>query len=269
MFAAGMELRRLGKSKKNMYVVPNNILGQWKNIFLQMYPDANLLVIDNKNFCASKRSQTLQRIIDEDFDGIIISYSCFDMLSLSEEYYRDLYQKRLKKLEQACTVFYSTAKIDRKRKTIEDTLNYLHASCMNNVCDIPFDKLGINTLFVDEAHNYKNVGIETSINRVLGGGGNGSAKGRGMMDKVHCVQRMNNGGRVILATGTPITNSITDIFIMQKYLQDGELEFLGLQNFDAWAGMFAQKTTEFEIDVDTNSYHLATRFAKTNFRSFC
>ena len=262
MIAAGMELRRLGKSKKNMYVVPNNILGQWKNIFLQMYPDANLLVIDNKNFCTSKRSQTLQRIIDEDFDGIIISYSCFDMLSLSEEYYRDLYQKRLKKLEQACTVFYSTAKIDRKRKTIEDTLNYLHASCMNNVCDIPFDKLGINTLFVDEAHNYKNVGIETSINRVLGGGGNGSAKGRGMMDKVHCVQRMNNGGRVILATGTPITNSITDIFIMQKYLQDGELEFLGLQNFDAWAGMFAQKTTEFEIDVDTNSYHLATRFAK-------
>ena len=119
-----------------------------------------------------------------------------------------------------------------------------------------------DTLFVDEIHNYKNVTVETSITRVFGTGSHGSNKCDAMMDKIHCIQRQNQGGRIILATGTPITNSITDIFVMQKYLQEGEMEFLGIHNFDNWVGMFAQKTTEFEIGVDTNSYKLTTRFAR-------
>ena len=102
-------------------------------------------------------------------------------------------------------------------------------------------------------HNYKNVTVHSSITKVLGAGAQGSKKCDAMLDKIHCIQRQNQGGRIILATGTPITNSITDIFVMQKYLQDGELEFLGVHNFDNWAGMFAQKTTEFEVGVDTNT----------------
>lgn len=262
MIAAGMELRRLGKSKKNLYVVPNNIIGQWEDIFHKMYPQAKLLIVTNHNFNQRKRSETLQRIIQEDFDGILMTYSCFDMLSLSKRYYMDLYKKRLQLLDKASQVFYSPKKINSRRQAMLDTLTKIQESYVDNICDVAFDELGINTLFVDEAHNYKNVGVETSISRVLGAGGRGSKKCQGMMDKVHCVQRQNNGGRVILATGTPITNSITDIFVMQKYLQEGELEFLGLHNFDNWAGMFAEKTTDFEIDVDTNSYHLATRFAR-------
>lgn len=262
MIAAGMELRRLGKSKKNMYVVPNNIISQWKEIFLKMYPQANLLVVDNKNFNVHKRNDTLSRIKNEDFDAIIMAYSSFDMLSLSKKYYIDLHKRQLNMIEKATKIFYSKAKLDRKRKSIEETLDKLQKETVANICEIPFDDLGVNTLFVDEAHNYKNVGIETNITRVLGGGGQFSNKAKGMMDKVHCVQRQNNGGRVILATGTPITNSITDIYTMQRYLQEGELEFLGLKNFDAWAGMFAEKKTDFEIDVDTNSYHLATRFSR-------
>lgn len=261
MVAAGMELRRLGKSKKNLYVIPNNIMSSWKDIFYEMYPQANLLIVDNDNFNIKKRSETLQRIIDEDFDGILMTYSCFDRLSLSDRYYVDMYMEMLEKLKKAENMFNGKSKIERKRLKIQKTIEELKNKMTKNIKEIAFDDLGINTLFVDEAHNYKNVEIQTNITRVLGVGG-GSAKGTGMMDKVHCVQRQNDGGRIVFATGTPITNSITDIFVMQKYLQNGELEFLGLQNFDAWAGMFARKTTDFEIDVDTNSYHLATRFAQ-------
>ena len=268
MIAAGMELRRLGKSKKNLYVIPNNIMPQWVDMFKKMYPSANLLVVTNKNFNLKKRGETLNRIVNEDFDAILMAYSCFDMLSLSKRYYSEFYAKKLEQLDKAKVNFYKKKDddkigvIERKRLAIMNLMTKLQEDMTENVCDIPFDDLGINTLFVDEAHNYKNVSVGTAITRVRGISNAGSKKCDAMMDKVHCVQRQNNGGRVILATGTPITNSITDLFILQKYLQDGELEFLGIQNFDSWIGMFGKKTTEFEIDVDTNNYHLATRFSR-------
>lgn len=262
MIAAGMELRRLGKSKKNLYVIPNNILPQWREMFLTLYPDARLLVVDRRNFNVKKRNETLKQIIDEDFDAILMAYSCFDMLSLSEDYYNKFYEEQIRLLEKASEALYSRKNIERKRLSISKKLVKLQEEHVDNICDIPFDALGINTLFVDEAHNYKNVSVHTGITRVRGLSNTGSKKCDGMMDKVHCVQRMNHGGRVVMATGTPITNSVTDIFIMQKYLQDGELEFLSIQNFDSWIAMFGNKTTEFEIDIDTNNYRLATRFSK-------
>ncbi len=262
MIAAGMELRRLGKSKKNLYVIPNNILPQWVEMFRYLYRDAKLLVVDRKNFNTEKRAETLRKIIDEDFDAILMAYSCFDMLSLSQKYYKELYEKQLEMLDKANTRFYSKAMVSKKRISVMKILEKLQFETTSNVCEIPFDELGINTLFVDEAHNYKNVTLHTGISRVRGISGSGSAKCDGMMDKVHCVQRQNFGGRVIMATGTPITNSITDLFVMQKFLQDGELEFMGIQNFDSWVAMFGKKSTEFEIDVDTSTYHLSTRFSK-------
>ncbi|MBO5560336.1 MAG: hypothetical protein J6A07_01645, partial [Firmicutes bacterium] len=125
-----------------------------------------------------------------------------------------------------------------------------------------FDELGITRLFVDEAHNYKNVPIETKIENVMGISSGGSKKCRNMLDKVRIVQKNNDGKGVIMATATPITNSLTDAYVMQQYLQSGELALLDLQSFDSWIGMFAEKVTEFEVDVDTNSYRLATRFSK-------
>ncbi|MBR2406371.1 MAG: DEAD/DEAH box helicase family protein [Clostridia bacterium] len=261
MIAAGMELRRLGKSQKNMYVIPNNIMPQWVQMFHTMYPDAKLLTITNKNFNQKKRYATLKLIMDEDFDAILITYSCFDMLSLSKKYYKDLYLKQLERLEKAREKNPSKS-IAGNRARVLELLDKLEEDAVNSVCEIPFDDLGINTLFVDEAHNYKNVSVASRITRVRGISTVGSKKCDGMMDKIHCVQRQNNGGRVVLATGTPITNSITDLFVMQKYLQEGELEFMGIHTFDAWVGMFGKKTTEFEIDVDTNSYRLATRFSR-------
>lgn len=262
MIAAGMELRRLGKSKKNLYVVPNNIIGQWESIFRKMYPEANLLTVSNRNFGPGKRSETLNRIRDEDFDAILMTYSCFDMLSLSDRYYIRIYKERLEMLEKAARSFYSGGKLEEKRRHIQETLDKLQRSYKKTPKVMPFDELGINTMFLDEAHNYKNIDLESRISRVRGSGSGGSAKGNGMMDKVHCIQRMNDGGRIVFATGTPVTNSLSDIFVMQKYLQEGELEFQNIHSFDAWAGMYAEKTTDFEIDVDTNSYHLVTRFSR-------
>jgi len=262
MIAAGMELKRLGKSQKNMYVIPNNIMPQWRKMFLEMYPHANILIVDRRNFNSKKRADTLNRIITEDFDAILITYSCFDMLSLSKKYYVEFYEKRLQMLTKAKEKFSSESVIEAKRRAAMKALEKLQEDMTENVCEIPFDELGVSTLFIDEAHNYKNVTLNTGISRIRGVSNTGSKKCDAMMDKVHCVQRQNGGGRVVMATGTPITNSITDLFIMQKYLQDGELEFLGIQNFDSWVAMFGKKVSEFEIDVDTNSYHLATRFAK-------
>ena len=263
MIAAGQEMKRMGLSTKNMYVVPNNIVGQWKNIFASMYPNAKLLCVDPKSFAPNKREVVLERIRDEDFDGIIIAYSCFEQIPISKEYYiEELKEKKKMVSELAAQKGKATSKLKKKKEALEKALSEM-ALAMDDMYDtVYFDELGITRLFVDEAHNFKNVPFETKANKVLGINGSGSKRCQDMMDKVHMVQKKNGGKGVVLATGTPITNSITDAYIMQQYLQSGELAMLDLQSFDAWIGMFAERSTEFEIDVDTSSYRLATRFAK-------
>ncbi len=263
MIAAGQELRRMGLSKKNMYVVPNNIVGQWEQIFKQMYPNANVLCVEPKVFKPEKREKTLERIRDEEFDGIIIAYSCFEQIPLSREYYLEEMREKKEEIEK---IVYerskATRRLRKKQEAISDALAELTVAIDDSYDGIYFDELGINRLFVDEAHNFKNVPLDTQITNVLGISSSGSSKCKDMMDKVHLIQKNNNGKGVVMATGTPITNSITDAFIMQKYLQDGELGLLEINNFDAWVGMFAEQKTEFEVDVDTNSYRLATRFSE-------
>lgn len=263
MIAAGMELKRMGLSRKNLYVVPNNIVGQWEKLFSVMYPDSKLLCVEPKNFTPTKRESVLEQIRDEDFDGIIMAYSCFEQIPLSKDFYTEQLQETLDKIsELASNTNKATSKLERKKEAVRKALSSLELAMDNMYDTVYFDELGITRLFVDEAHNYKNVPIETKVDKVLGISSKGSKKCRDMMDKVRLVQKQNNGGGVVMATGTPITNSITDAFVMQKYLQSGELGMLDLQSFDSWIGMFAERVTEFEIDVDTSSYRLATRFAK-------
>lgn len=263
MIAAGMELKRMGLSKKNLYVVPNNIVGQWKNIFDTMYPSANVLCVEPKDFTPQKRERMLGKIRDENFDGIIMAYSCFERIPLSKDFYFDELQRSKEIINSIATQkSKATSGIKKKKEAIEKALLDLNSKLDDIYQTVYFDELGITRLFVDEAHNYKNVPIETKADKVLGISASGSKKCSDMMDKVRLIQKQNNGGGVVLATGTPITNSITDAFIMQKYLQSGDLAMLDLQSFDSWIGMFAEKVTEFEIDVDTSSYRLATRFAK-------
>ena len=263
MIAAGMEKRRIKPETQNLYVVPNNIVGQWENIFKSMYPDANILCVSPKSFTPQKREEVLENIRDMDYDGIIMAYSCFEQIPISKDYYVEELEESKKELERVAEDYSkATSRLERKRDAVRKALSELSLA-MDDLYDrVYFDELGITDLYVDEAHNFKNIKIETKINNVLGISSNGSKKCKDMMDKVHLIQKQNNGGGVVMATGTPITNSITDAFVMQKYLQEGELALLDLQNFDSWVGMFAEKVSEFEIDVDTSSYRLTSRFAK-------
>ena len=263
MIAAGMELKRMGLSKKNLFVVPNNIVGQWQKIFLELYPTANILCVSPKDFTPTKREAVLEKIKNNDYDGIIMAYSCFDMIPMTNEYYLEQLKEQKRALEElASDTKKHTSSIDRKLKTTKEEIAKLLDTIVSVTPQTSFDELGITRLFLDEAHNYKNVPVETKADNVLGISSLGSEKCKLMMDKVHYIQKKNNGGGVIMATGTPITNSLTDIFVMQKYLQSGELALLDLQSFDAWIGMFAERDTGFEIDVDTSQYRMATRFSR-------
>lgn len=204
MIAAGQELRRMGLSNKNMYVVPNNIVGQWKNIFLTMYPNAKLLCIDPASFAPNKREKVLERIKNEDHDGIIIAYSCFERIPVSKDYY--IAELKAKKELIAKTVECQgkgTSKLKKKKESVEKALAELTLSIEDMYDTVCFDELGITRLFVDEAHNFKNVTIETKIKSALGINSTGSKKCRDMMDKVHIVQKQNDGKGVVFATGTP------------------------------------------------------------------
>lgn len=263
MIAAGQEQIRMGLSKKNMYVVPNNIVGQWKSIFNQLYPNANILVVEPKTFKPDKREKVLENIRDNDYDGIIIAYSCFEQIPVSKDFYISDLEKQKEEISEVIeNSRFTTNKLHKKFDNIKLALSELIVAIDDIYERVYFDELGITRLFVDEAHNFKNVPIETKITNALGISSTGSKKCRDMMDKVHIVQKQNDGKGVVFATGTPITNSITDAYIMQKYLQSGELAMLDLQSFDSWVAMFAEETTEFEIDVDTSSYRLATRFSR-------
>ena len=263
MIAAGMKMRKMGLSKKNLYVVPNNIVGQWKSIFETMYPNAKLFCVEPRIFKSEKRQKLLEKIRDDDFDAIIMAYSCFEQIAVSREFIEAELKEKKEQLEKVLEdVTKRTSKVSRKKKAIDDALSNLLWTIEKTTGAICFDELGITRLFVDEAHNFKNVPIDTQIDKVLGISKTGSKKCQDMMDKVHIVQKLNGGGGVVMATGTPITNSITDAFVFQKYLQDGELAMLDLQHFDSWIGMFAERTTNFEVDVDTSNYRMAVRFTK-------
>ena len=263
MIAAGQELRRMGLSKKNMYVVPNNIVGQWRDIFLKMYPNANILCIEPKNFTPSKRERVLTDIAGNDYDGIIITYSCFESIPVSKkEAIAELEKKKNELKSIMREKSRNTSRIRKKVENLDKAINELYIALNDMYDTVFFDDLGITRLFVDEAHNFKNVPLDTQIDKVLGLNKTGSKKCRDMMDKVHIVQKNNDGKGVVMATGTPITNSVSDAFVFQQYLQSGELGMLDLQTFDAWVGMFAERKTDFEIDVDTGTYRLATRLSK-------
>ena len=263
MIAAGMEMRRMGISKKNLYVVPNNIVGQWKDIFLKMYPQANILCVEPKNFKPEKRDEMMEKIKYNDYDGIIMAYSCFDLIKLSKEFQQKEIESLIETVSEALrNGLKYTSRLLEKRRKLREICEDMRRSLYVAEDEVYFDELEINTLFVDEAHNYKNLAVETKISNLLGLSKGGSKKCSQMLEKVRCVQKNNNGRGIVFATGTPITNSVTDVYVMQKYLQSGELALLDLQSFDSWVGMFAEKEESFEIDVDTSEYRMATRLSK-------
>ena len=263
MIAAGMEKKRLGLSNKNLYVVPNNLVGQWHSIFKTLYPNSNVLCIEPKNFTTTKRRKVLEEIKDKDYDGIIIAYSCFTLIPISKQFYIKQIEEQIETIKERIKVIKknSTEGVKKIEKLMQEKAKYNWLLTQQDT-NIYFDELGITNIYLDEAHNFKNLKIETQSTQVLGVAVEGSKKCTDLLNKVRIIQGINNGGGVVFATGTPITNSITDIFALQRYLQEAELSFLNLNSFDSWIGMFAESKLEFEIDIDTNSYRMVTRYSK-------
>lgn len=265
MIAAGHELKRIGLSKKNVFVVPNNIIQQWESIYKMMYPKDKIFVVTNKVFNPEKREQTLRKMRDEDFDAILIDYASFSLIKLSPRFYIKKFRE-LKSSLASLSYRQRTPTTNRKlanlNKKEEDYLTALQYELDESYGKVFFEDLNIDRLFVDEAHNFKNVPFFTKNNMLLGLNQSGSKTCEEMMDKVHYIQSNHNGGGIIFASGTPITNSISDAYILQKYLQDAELSFANISSFDAWAQNFAELKTEFEVDPTATSFRMATRLAR-------
>ena len=188
-----------------MLLGTTNIFGQWKNIFHEMYPSADILCVDPKSFAPSKRESVLERIRDNDFDGIIIAYSCFEQIPLSKGYYQNLLIDEQKHIaEIAGKKNKATSRLKKKQEAVSKALSELAVAMDDLHNGVYFDDLGITRLFVDEAHNFKNVPFETKTNNVLGINSTGSKRCQDMMDKVHMIQKKNDGKGVVLATGTLI-----------------------------------------------------------------
>lgn len=270
MIAAAMELIRMGKTSKPMFVVPNNIVGQWEQMFLRLYPSAKLLVIEPKSFKSDVRNDVLYKIKNNIFDGIIIAYSCFEQIPVSEDFLSDLFSEINAEYEEEIDRIDTSRDYSRENKDwliqqVEKEISKNQTKFENGISYIeendllPFDELGITALFVDEAHNYKNLPIDSKMKSLRGINLTGSRKCQELLYKVRCVQR--NNGQIIFSTGTPLSNSIADAYVMQVYLQHKELKDLSLYKFDNWVKTFARPEQVCEIDVHTSGFRFVRRFA--------
>ena len=270
MIAAAMKMREMGMSRKNMFVVPNNIVGQWEKIFTTLYPKAKVLTVEPRTFKPEMREKVLKQMKNGDYDGIIIAYSCFDLIPLSIEYLTDNMQNKVNEIHNVVdgirknTGYYSHSEPALRREIlrIEELASELISSARSRTSEITFDDLEINTIFLDEAHNFKNVPINTKLNRLRGINTKGSKRCLLMLHKIRCVQERNNGRGAVLATGTPLCNSISDAYTMQMYLQYDELCKYHLERFDNWVKTFAQPEQVCEIDITTANYRFVRRFSK-------
>lgn len=269
MIAAAMKMRSEGISRKNMFVVPNNIVGQWEKIFTMLYPKARLLTVEPKTFKPQMRSKMLEQMKDGDYDGIIIAYSCFEMIPLSLNFLTEEMQRKLNKIDCAISdlrksgsYVWGATPLDREKEYIRKLTYNFMKSLNYEVSDITFDMLEINTIFLDEAHNYKNIPIRTKLKDLNGINTTGSSKCMDMLQKIRCVQQNNGGRGAVLASGTPLCNSISDAYAMQMYLQYDKLCSINLEKFDNWVKTFAVPEQLCEIDVDTSKYRFVRKFSK-------
>lgn len=260
MIVSVHEMYRMGISRKNLIVVPNNVLKATIDAHKHLYKEDKILEIYPKDFVPANRNYMLERIRDGDYVAIYMAYSSFDMVVMSKDYYVDKMTREIQELNTAAyntSVKHEKSKLKSKEEALRKKLGKYVVE--ERPCEwLTFDELGITTLVVDEAHNYKNIPIQTRADSIVGMGGS-SKKCREMLEKAHYVQRL------IFATGTPLTNSLADLFTFQIYLQPATLEYHKINTFDTWVNTFGQRETTIECDVDANSRSLR---AMTRFSSF-
>lgn len=266
MAAAAMELRRTGISKRNLFVVPNNILDQWHSEFLKLYPDAKLIVIEPKDFTPAKRRKALEKMIESDSDAIIMGYGSFSLIPLSKkEREQELIDRMAEISVSMRNAVYNDAYmvLNRYSARLERRLQKLWSDeAPAGEDDICFDDLGVDTIFVDEAHNFKNISIETKHGTLPGLNTKGSKRCDDLMAKVRYIQRTHSGRGAVFATGTPITNSVSDLYTMLLYLAYERLNEMNLVEFDNWVKLFSEVTEEFEVEANGIGYRLRRRLSR-------
>ena len=263
-----MESKRLGLCQKSMFVVPNHLTEQWASEFLRLYPSANILVTTKKDFEKAKRKQFCARIATGDYDAVIIGHSQFEKIPISQARQERLLREQIdeiaagiEEMERENGERFTIKRMEATRKSLEARLEKLKADEKKDDV-VTFEELGVDRLFVDEAHAFKNGFLATKMRNVAGIATSESQKSTDMFLKCRYMDELTGGRGVIFATGTPVSNSMTELYTMQRYLQYGTLEKMGLIHFDAWASTFGETVTAIELAPEGTGYRARTRFAK-------
>ena len=267
MVAAAMELKRLGLARKPLFAVPNHMLGQFSSELLMLYPGANILVAGKEDFEAQNRKKLFSRIATGNWDAVIVTHSGFERIPLSRETQERFFKEQLEELEKIKREHADpdnrrlVKELEKAKKRLEAKLEALAATHKKDNT-LTFEELGIDRLFVDEAHYFKNLFYVSKMTRIAGLPQTASERAFDMYLKVRHVQSVNNGGGVVFATGTPIANSMAEMFTMQRYLQPDDLKKHNLNHFDSWAATFGEPVTAMELSPDGAGYRINTRFAR-------
>lgn len=268
MTAACMELKRLGLAQKSMFVVPNHLIEQWGSEFLQLYPSANILVARKQDFEKSKRKTFCSRIATGEWDAVIIGHSQFEKIPVSVERQRKLIEDQIESITLGIQELrrnngegYSIKQMEKTKKGLKKRLEKLNSDERKDDV-ISFEELGIDRLFVDESHNYKNLFLYTKMRNVAGLSQTEAQKSSDMFMKCQYLDEITGGKGVVFATGTPISNSMTEMYTIQRYLQYGTLKQHGLEHFDSWASTFGETVSAIELAPEGTGYRMKTRFAR-------
>ncbi len=268
MVAAAMESKRLGLAQKSLFVVPNHLTEQWGAEFLQLYPGANILVATKKDFEPANRKKFCARIAMGNYDAVIIGHSQFERIPISDERQEMMLRRQIDELEIAIQSAneedggrYTVKQIEKTRKSLEVRLEKLNQKDRKDRV-ITFEELGVDHLYVDEAHSYKNAFLYTKMRNVAGIAQNEAQKSADMFNKCQYLDEITGGKGITFATGTPISNSMTELYVMQRYLQYNKLQNMGLGLFDAWASTFGEVITSIELSPEGSGYRSKSRFSR-------
>ena len=267
MAAAAMEAKRLGLCRKPMFAVPNHLTEQWASEFLRLYPSANVLVATKKDFEPANRKKFCARIATGDYDAVIIGHSQFERIPVSQERQERLLRSEIEEITEGINQLRRSSGERFSIKSMEKTKKSLEAK-LKKLLDIPkddvvtFEELGVDRLFVDEAHSHKNLYYHTKMQNVAGLSSAEAQKSTDMYMKCRYMDELTGSRGIVFATGTPVSNSMTELYTMQRYLQHDTLERLGLGHFDSWAANFGETVTALELAPEGTGYRARTRFSK-------
>ena len=268
MVAASMEAKRLGLCQKSLFVVPNHLTEQWASEFLRLYPSANILVTTKKDFETHNRKKFCARIATGDYDAVIMGHSQFERIPISRERQERLLYEQIDEITEGIAEVqasggerFTVKQLERTRKSLEARLEKLQAEGRKDDV-VTFEQLGVDRLFVDEAHNYKNLFLYTKMRNVAGLSTSDAQKSSDMFAKCRYMDEITGNRGVIFATGTPVSNSMTELYTMQRYLQYERLQELNMTHFDCWASRFGETVTALELAPEGTGYRARTRFSK-------